>query len=88
MKTPAEVIFGDFYACEQLDIRGKVRAITQPTLIICATEDVLTPPGKSLYLNQAIQGSTLVTIPDAGHMVTLEKPEEVNRAIESFLSRQ
>jgi pimeloyl-ACP methyl ester carboxylesterase len=88
MKTPAQVIFGDFYACEQVDITEQVKEITMPTLIICATDDVLTPSEHSEYLNRAIRGSRLVTIPDAGHMVTLEKPKEVSQAIEEFVAHR
>jgi pimeloyl-ACP methyl ester carboxylesterase len=88
MKTPAEVIFGDFYACEQVDVMEKVKGIAVPTLIICGTDDVLTPLKYSEYLNRVIPGSKLVSIQNAGHMVTLEKPEEVNRAIETFVARQ
>lgn len=85
MKTPAEVIFGDLYACEQADLTERVKEITVPALIICAGDDVLTPPALSGYLNGAIRGSTMVSIADAGHMVTLEKPKEASRAIEAFV---
>jgi pimeloyl-ACP methyl ester carboxylesterase len=88
MKTPAEVIFGDFYACEQADITEQVKEIAMPALILCATDDVLTPPEHSEYLNRVIRGSRLVSIPDAGHMVTLEKPKEVSQAIEAFVVHQ
>lgn len=35
----------------------QVKEIAMPTLIICATDDVLTPPEHSEYLNRAIRGS-------------------------------
>ena len=88
MKVPAETIFGDFIACDQADITEEVKGIEMPTLIICGMDDRLTPPEYSVYLNRAIRGSKVVSVPDAGHMVTLEKPEEVNRAIEAFVARR
>jgi pimeloyl-ACP methyl ester carboxylesterase len=88
MKAPAETIFGDFFACDRADIMEEVKKIEAPTLVICGLEDRLTPPAYSEYLNRAIRGSKLVSIPEAGHMVILEKPEEVNRAIEAFVVRR
>jgi pimeloyl-ACP methyl ester carboxylesterase len=32
-----------------------------------------------------IPGATLVVLPECGHMSTLEKPEEVNRALGAWL---
>jgi pimeloyl-ACP methyl ester carboxylesterase len=88
MKAPAETIFGDFFACDSADIMDEVKKIEAQTLVICGLDDRLTPPAYSDYLNRAIRGSKLVSIPDAGHMVILEKPEEVNRAIEAFVVRR
>ncbi len=85
MKCRAEVIYKDFYSCEQVDLMGKVNEITLPTLILCGEDDLLTPPKYSEYLHSQITGSKFVRIPDAGHILMLEKPELVNRAIEKFV---
>ena len=43
-------------------------------------------PKASLSVSSmAFQDSRLVLIEDAGHMVMIEKPEEVGRAIEAFV---
>ena len=47
----------------------------------------MTPPKYAEYLHQKIKGSQLVLISGAGHMVMLEKPDEVNRAIEVLLEQ-
>lgn len=36
-------------------------------------------------LEAAISGSTLVVLPDTGHVCSIEAPEEFNRAVRSFL---
>ncbi|MEM6461528.1 MAG: alpha/beta hydrolase [Pseudomonadota bacterium] len=59
--------------------------IDLPVLIIVGDEDVATVPEKSERIHQAIQGSQLVTIPNAGHSSTIEAPQAVNQAISSFL---
>lgn len=58
-----------------------------PTLVLVGEEDTATTPEKAERLRQGITGSELVVIPRAGHMSTLENPEAVTRAIESFLGR-
>jgi pimeloyl-ACP methyl ester carboxylesterase len=89
MKCDSAVIRKDFTACDRFDVMSTVSSITVPTLILCGTDDALTPPRYSEYLHQAIDGSHLVLIEGAGHMVMMEKPEEVNDSIAHFLaSRQ
>jgi len=46
----------------------------------------MTPLKYSRYLADHIPGSRMSIIPDAGHMVILEKPDTVNSHIERFLS--
>ncbi len=88
MKCRTEVTLQDFRACDGFNIIGSISSITTPSLIICGTDDALTPPKYSLYLKNAIKDSRLITVEDAGHMVMLEKPEEVNRAIEQFIKNR
>jgi pimeloyl-ACP methyl ester carboxylesterase len=88
MKCRPEVIYNDFYACERFNIMKTVSSINVPTLIICGMDDALTPLKYSQYLHESIKGSELVLIKDAGHMVMLEKPEEVNKVILKFVIRQ
>ncbi len=45
---------------------------------------MMTPLKYAQFLNQKIEASRLVIIGDAGHMVMMEKPDEVNPAIERF----
>jgi pimeloyl-ACP methyl ester carboxylesterase len=85
MQCSSEVIFRDFNACDHFNLMDSVSRISIPALIICGTDDVLTPQKYSHYLNKEIKGSQLVLIEGAGHMVMWEKPEEVNRAIEKFI---
>lgn len=85
LRTPIPVIEGDFRACHSFDLMEQIQEITAPTLVICGTDDLMTPPKYAEYLHQKIKESQLALIPGAGHMVMLEKPEEVNRTIEAFL---
>jgi len=74
----------DFRACDGFDVIGQVKNIRLATLIISASQDLLTPPKYSDYLASQIPGSKLVRIENAGHIVNLEKPAEVNSALGGF----
>ena len=86
MKCSAEVIRKDFSACDRFNIMNSVSSLSVPTLILCGTDDSLTPQKYSSYLNKEIRGSKLILIEDAGHMVMMEKPDAVSRAIQEFIS--
>jgi pimeloyl-ACP methyl ester carboxylesterase len=79
------VLRGDFLACDAFDVTKRLEGITVPTLIICGTEDRLTPPEYSKHLHDHIPGAPLVLVKGAGHMVMLEQPEVVAHAVASFL---
>lgn len=75
----------DFEACDNFDIMDRVSGIKSPTLIICGDMDMVTPLKYSQYLHGKIENASLEIIKNAGHIVMLEKPGEVNRAIANFL---
>lgn len=87
----SRVLLKDLTLCDRFDLLDKYRngeiRIDVPTLIIVGEKDMLTPVKYSEFLNKHIQNSELVVIPEAGHMVMLEKPEELNRAIKEFLKK-
>lgn len=87
LKCKQQVAIADFKACNEFDIRDIVSRIEVPTLIIVGSEDKLTPVKWSEYLHNNIKGSELKVIEGAGHMVMLEKPNEVSENITSFIKR-
>jgi pimeloyl-ACP methyl ester carboxylesterase len=82
--TNHRIIHGDFTACDQFDIMDQVSRITLPTLIVAATNDLLTPPKYGRYLHEHILNSTLHLIENAGHMMALEKPREFMEGVTAF----
>jgi len=71
---------------ERAPMNAELSRIALPVLVIVGEEDVATPPAKSEALARGIAGATLVRIPGAGHTSTIEQPEQVTRAIETFLA--
>ncbi len=86
-KIPAEVTYRDFSICDKFDALEKIKngEILVPTLIIVGKADKLTPTKFSQFFKDYVKNSTLQIINDAGHMVMMEKPEEVNQGIFEFV---
>jgi pimeloyl-ACP methyl ester carboxylesterase len=84
-KADPEALYGDFLACDRLDISDRVGQIKVPTLIICGLEDKMTPPAYSEALRDSILGAQLALIAEAGHLVMMEDPEAFNSALKTFV---
>ena len=68
------------------DQRDRARKIDCPTLVLCGSEDRITPPRLSEELKDNIEGASLVEIAGAGHLSNAEQPHIFNRVVEAFLS--
>jgi len=61
--------------------------IKAPTLVMCGSEDVATPPDRSRTIASKIAGAELVMIEGAAHLSTIEQPERVNRTLIPFVEK-
>jgi len=84
----ANVTFKDFSICDAFDTMEKTTSINIPCLIIVGKGDKLTPIKYSEFFHNKIENSDLHIIDDAGHMVMLEKPVEVNNTLKSFITNR
>ncbi len=80
-KNGYEVLYNDLDACRYFDVRQSLTLVNIPTVIICGARDQMTPPKFSLYLHENIRTSRIFIIPDVGHFVFQEAPEQVNEII-------
>jgi pimeloyl-ACP methyl ester carboxylesterase len=80
------VLQGDFLACNDFDATERLADIHQPTLVLCGLNDRMTPLRQSQMLAGSIPNARLEVIAEAGHMVMLERPKEVAKALSSFLA--
>ena len=83
----AAVQLNDMLCCDAFDIMDRVHRVKTPTLILCGSEDQMTPPKYGSYLTKKIEGSEFITIEGGSHLVFTEKPEVFNQAIEQFLMK-
>jgi len=87
LQVAPQTIHDDFVACNAFDVMERLAQVRCPTLIICGTQDALTPPKYSSFLAERIAGSELMLVEGGGHMVMVEKANEVAEAIASALAR-
>jgi pimeloyl-ACP methyl ester carboxylesterase len=69
------------------DARQHLPLVTCPTLVMCGDSDQLTPPECSREIAALVPGAELVMLDRCGHMLTMEKPVEVNAALLAWLAR-
>jgi pimeloyl-ACP methyl ester carboxylesterase len=57
------------------------------TLVLCGERDLLTPAHNSELMAESMPHAELNIVPGAGHMVMLERPDEVNTALRMLVER-
>jgi 3-oxoadipate enol-lactonase len=70
---------------EREDQTPLLSKITSPTLILVGAEDAITPVADSEKMHNAIAGSRLVVLENAGHVSNLERSEVFYRTFKDFL---
>ena len=87
-EAPVGVI-AEFYSallgCDQRDVLGVLGKV--PVTAVTGDRDRLVPPRLGAELAADIPGARAVTVPGAGHVLMLERPEIVNDAITDMLGK-
>lgn len=84
--SPDGVIGALLGMAERPDSSLGLTGIAVPALVISGTSDVLIPHTESERMAAAIPGSTLQLIPNAGHLVALERADTFNAALKEWLT--
>ena len=71
-----------------VDLRGELQGITQPTLVIAGERDKLTPPEASHYLAQTIPAAQLIEIKGAAHAPFLSHADEFVMQLQIFMENK
>ncbi len=87
LKCLPSVVYGDYQACDRFDVRERLPEIRARVLVVTGEDDLLTPPKFGEFLADKIKGAQRVHILAAGHLLPVEKPAELNRAIIEFLDQ-
>ncbi|GAA2363965.1 alpha/beta hydrolase [Dactylosporangium salmoneum] len=86
--TSTEVIaryLRTLYTHARLLVLGPLRDV--PVLLVCGDKDVLTPLAHTYEITSVLPEAELVVVADGGHVVLLEHADEVNEAMDSFLTK-
>lgn len=81
----------DVFARQSLALRDRpdrqdtLTAVAVPTLLLCGREDRLCPLERHELMHRLVPGSDLTIIEGAGHLPTLERPEETTAALVRWL---
>jgi pimeloyl-ACP methyl ester carboxylesterase len=85
-KTPEQFRVQQEALLARPDARPLLGQIRCPTLVLTGEHDLWSPPARHEEIAAAIPTATLVIIPGAGHMTTLERPAEVAAAMRTWLT--
>ena len=78
--------YQDLVTIDRFDVRDRIGSLKAPLLLIRGVDDPGAPPEYELEIHQAVPGSRYLKMSGAGHFPTAEQPQQVNQAIEEFLS--
>jgi pimeloyl-ACP methyl ester carboxylesterase len=67
-----------------LDLTDDLERIALPTLVVCGTADLITPPSESRRIARRIPGARLELVDGAGHMLMLERSDALDSLIADF----
>jgi aminoacrylate hydrolase len=87
MFPPAEIAASRIDAIVAFDRTGDLAGIRVPTQVICAKDDILTPPYFSDTLAKAIPGAELVVLERGGHCASEVSADAFNAAVLGFIAR-
>ena len=82
-----EIVLRRIDAIMAHDASAALPKIRIPTLVVCAQDDVLTPPYQSRLLAEAISGSELMIVGQGGHSFSETETDTFNRIALDFLAR-
>jgi pimeloyl-ACP methyl ester carboxylesterase len=72
-------------ACLHHNVAARLGQITVPTLVIHGAVDPLVPVANGKFLAAHIQGARLVIYPNTGHIPIIERADDYNREVLTFL---
>lgn len=74
-----------FRAGRGLDLRPRLRELSQPTLVVAADDDPFLPIEDARALAAALPAAQFSVIRDSGHMIPLEQSQAFEKALFRFL---
>jgi pimeloyl-ACP methyl ester carboxylesterase len=70
------------------DARQHLPLLRAPVLLMCGNEDRLAPPECTREMAALLPDAQVVWIAECGHMLTMEKPDQVTAALNAWLAKR
>lgn len=86
-REPGQIIYeAQMHAIiNRRDYAATLGACPCPALIMYGSEDKVTPARWHHDMQNMIPQARLIELPDTGHLITMEKPQQVNQHLDDFL---
>jgi 3-oxoadipate enol-lactonase len=81
VETPHEGYAACCDALARWDFRDRLGSVAVPTLAVAAADDPSTPPAELQLVAAGIPGANLAVVPDAAHLVNVERPDAFASAV-------
>lgn len=79
--TPPHVTAACFACFAPMDLRAALAKVDLPSVVMVGSHDMLTPVALSRAIVAALPSARFELLPDAGHMLPLETPDEIAATI-------
>jgi pimeloyl-ACP methyl ester carboxylesterase len=79
--VPVRVSAGLLLEILRFDAAGSLASIRIPTTVVVGDHDLMTPVTQAEFLARHIAGAELVVLEGCGHMLMLERPDDLNALI-------
>ena len=84
-KCPSKAYVDTVRAIFTYDASADLGNVKASTLIVVGDNDDAAPMAESEFIKAGIPNSKIVTIPNAGHLSTIDSPKEFTRELEQFI---
>ena len=71
----------------KVDVHSRLASVQSPTVVLVGNEDRLAPPQLSQQLASAVKGTQLHVIPESGHALPVEQPQQVTTILAELVQK-
>ncbi len=87
LQSSDDTLFADLPAAAGFDSREWISTLRIPALVLCGSEDIITPREMSEELARGLPESEMKVIPGGGHVLMLDAIDAFNEAVKEFIDR-
>lgn len=87
-KCPPKAYVDTVQSIFTYDASGDLAKVKVPTLVLVGDQDDATPMAENEFIRDGIKGATLEVITQAGHLSSIDNPDEFTRRLSAFLDKQ